>query len=110
MELVIGRLRDKLKARFAPLSASTERQQCDGRSQQETTSSVREFVSQQEMAESRTALHLAACYGHLSCCEYLLSLQADPNVTNCHGETPLDVARMFKRAECVNIMEEYIKT
>ncbi|EKX52299.1 hypothetical protein GUITHDRAFT_102202 [Guillardia theta CCMP2712] len=110
MELVIGRLRDKLKARFAPLSAGTETQQLDGRSPQETISSVREFVSQQDMAERRTALHLAACYGHISCCEYLLSLQADPTVTNCHGETPLDVARMFKRAECVKIMEKYIKT
>eukprot|EP00960_Hanusia_phi_P061674 764907-Hanusia_phi.AAC.3 len=58
------------------------------------------------MVDGRTALHLAACYGHRSCCEYLLSKRADPTVTNNHGETALDSARMFKRTECIKIIEE----
>lgn len=39
-----------------------------------------------------TALHLAACFGHLHVVQYLLDHGADPTIRDSQGRTPLDVA------------------
>lgn len=55
-----------------------------------------------------TALHLSAYYGHLDCVFILMSFNADINVRNRFGETPLKIAfYKFKNAKKTHIKKKY---
>ena len=42
--------------------------------------------------ERRTAIHYATLFGHIDCVEKLLEKEADVNVYDTHGITPLNYA------------------
>ena len=58
-------------------------------------------------ANGATALHMAGYRGHRACCAVLVAAGADLNATDCHGETPLEAARIHHAddAELVALLE-----
>ncbi|XP_072836362.2 arf-GAP with SH3 domain, ANK repeat and PH domain-containing protein 3 [Pogona vitticeps] len=56
--------------------------------------------------EGNTALHYAAQYNQLNCIKLLLKGKASIHAVNAAGETPLDVARKYKHAECEDLLEQ----
>lgn len=51
-----------------------------------------------------TALHHAAVGGHVECLFVMLLLGFDPNLTDCDGRTPLDLAMTCKRQEGAEVL------
>jgi len=57
--------------------------------------------------DSRTALHLAACEGHLDCVRFVLEkCSVDPSPKDRWGQTPLDEARNFGHDVVVQYLEQ----
>jgi len=57
--------------------------------------------------DDRTALHLAACEGHLDCVKFLLEkCSLDPSPKDRWGQTPLDEARNFGHDAVVQYLEQ----
>jgi len=56
----------------------------------------------------RTALHLAACRNNQVVVEELLTLEADPNKKDLHGNTPLDDAEREHADQCVEVLQAHI--
>jgi len=54
--------------------------------------------------DKRTALHVAAADGNLPIVQSLLELQADANVRDKWGSTPLDDARQFEHDEVIELL------
>uniref|UniRef100_A0A8D0BFZ2 ArfGAP with SH3 domain, ankyrin repeat and PH domain 3 n=1 Tax=Salvator merianae TaxID=96440 RepID=A0A8D0BFZ2_SALMN len=57
-------------------------------------------------ADGNTALHYGAQYNQLNCIILLLKGKASTSAVNAAGETPLDVARKYKHAECEDLLEQ----
>ena len=53
-----------------------------------------------------TALMEAACNGHLDVVKYLAECGADLEASDKYGQTVLDIAKNWKRDDCVMILEE----
>jgi ankyrin repeat protein len=53
-------------------------------------------------------IHSAAKYGHLNCLKLLVLYGADVNVTDCYGNTPLLLARLWGRNECDKYLSDYL--
>ncbi|XP_066494679.1 arf-GAP with SH3 domain, ANK repeat and PH domain-containing protein 3 [Tiliqua scincoides] len=53
-----------------------------------------------------TALHYGAQYNQPNCLKLLLKGKASTNAVNAIGETPLDLARKYKHAECEDLLEQ----
>ncbi|XP_060113536.1 arf-GAP with SH3 domain, ANK repeat and PH domain-containing protein 3 [Heteronotia binoei] len=54
--------------------------------------------------DGNTALHYGAQYNQPNCLKLLLKGKASMNAVNAAGETPLDVARKYKHAECEDLL------
>ncbi|XP_077193918.1 arf-GAP with SH3 domain, ANK repeat and PH domain-containing protein 3 isoform X2 [Paroedura picta] len=54
--------------------------------------------------DRNTALHYGAQYNQPNCLKLLLKAKASINAVNAAGETPLDVARRYKHAECADLL------
>ncbi|KAL8220738.1 UNVERIFIED_CONTAM: hypothetical protein K2H54_053711, partial [Gekko kuhli] len=54
--------------------------------------------------DGNTALHYGAQYNQPNCLKLLLKGKASINAVNAAGETPLDVARKYKNAECEDLV------
>lgn len=52
-----------------------------------------------------TALHLAACFGHLEVARTLLEHDADPTIRDSRGRTPLDVALSETHASVAELIQ-----
>ncbi|XP_063167863.1 arf-GAP with SH3 domain, ANK repeat and PH domain-containing protein 3 isoform X2 [Candoia aspera] len=57
-------------------------------------------------ADGNTALHYGVQYNQPNCIKLLLKGKASTNAVNATGETPLDMARRFKHAECKDLLEQ----
>lgn len=57
--------------------------------------------------DDRTALHLAACMGHIEIVKLLLSNGASPHARDHRKQTPIDNARVNGHMEIVKIMENH---
>ena len=55
---------------------------------------------------TNTALMMAARYGHKEAVVFLLSVGADPNITNSHGGTALSWAKMDENVKTIEILEK----
>ena len=53
----------------------------------------------------RTALHLAACEGHIDVVRWLLDIGVNTNAVDRFGHTPLDDARREKQPQCVELLD-----
>ncbi|MBM3721299.1 MAG: hypothetical protein FJW47_05320, partial [Actinobacteria bacterium] len=60
-------------------------------------------------ASGRTPLMLAATYGHIELCSYLLKLGADPNAVDLHGSASKDFALRAGNAEIVKLLSDFSK-
>ena len=60
-------------------------------------------------ASGRTPLMLAATYGHIELCSYLLKLGADPNAVDLHGSVSRDFALRAGNAEIVQLLSDLSK-
>ncbi|XP_042295135.1 arf-GAP with SH3 domain, ANK repeat and PH domain-containing protein 3 isoform X2 [Sceloporus undulatus] len=56
--------------------------------------------------DGNTALHYGAQYNQPNCIKLLLKGKASTNAVNAAGETPLDVAKKYKHAECEDLLEQ----
>ncbi|KAL7980433.1 hypothetical protein Chor_001587 [Crotalus horridus] len=56
--------------------------------------------------DGNTALHYGVQYNQPNCIKLLLKGKASTNAVNAAGETPLDMARRFKNAECKDLLEQ----
>uniref|UniRef100_A0A670IQ17 Arf-GAP with SH3 domain, ANK repeat and PH domain-containing protein 3 n=1 Tax=Podarcis muralis TaxID=64176 RepID=A0A670IQ17_PODMU len=56
--------------------------------------------------DGSTALHYGAQYNQPNCIKLLLKGKASTNAVNAAGETPLDVAKRYKHAECEDLLEQ----
>jgi len=54
---------------------------------------------------NQTPLHWAAINGHLSVVEYLVNHNAEINVKNKDGETPLELAKRYGRLNVVDFLK-----
>ncbi|XP_058052319.1 arf-GAP with SH3 domain, ANK repeat and PH domain-containing protein 3 isoform X2 [Ahaetulla prasina] len=57
-------------------------------------------------ADGNTALHYGVQYNQPNCIKLLLKGKASTKAVNAAGETPLDMARRFKNAECKDLLEQ----
>uniref|UniRef100_A0A8C5WXK2 ArfGAP with SH3 domain, ankyrin repeat and PH domain 3 n=1 Tax=Laticauda laticaudata TaxID=8630 RepID=A0A8C5WXK2_LATLA len=55
-------------------------------------------------ADGNTALHYGVQYNQPNCIKLLLKGKASTKAVNAGGETPLDMARRFKNAECKDLV------
>uniref|UniRef100_A0A670Y653 ArfGAP with SH3 domain, ankyrin repeat and PH domain 3 n=1 Tax=Pseudonaja textilis TaxID=8673 RepID=A0A670Y653_PSETE len=55
-------------------------------------------------ADGNTALHYGVQYNQPNCIKLLLKGKASTKAVNAAGETPLDMARRFKNAECKDLV------
>lgn len=62
------------------------------------------FLNSTSGARGRSALHLAAVYGHTECCERLLLAGADATLEDESGETALSEAVRWKREACIAVL------
>lgn len=56
--------------------------------------------------DGRTALHVACCEGHSHVVQYLLDLGAPVHVRDRYGDSPLDDAIMFRRADIIRMLRD----
>lgn len=56
-------------------------------------------------SKGNSALHYAAGYGRKAECSYLVDFKADVNQTNKMGQTPLAVASLNKKSDCVDFLK-----
>ena len=56
------------------------------------------------MKDGYTPAHLACSHGQVKCLQLLYKRGANINKKNIYGHTPLDWARMFKHAECIELL------
>ncbi|XP_060939662.1 ankyrin repeat domain-containing protein 45-like [Limanda limanda] len=59
----------------------------------------------EQTASGYSALHLAACWGHVETVRTLLELEADRQATTYRGERPVDVARRYSKTDCVDCLD-----
>uniref|UniRef100_A0A098LZB4 Arf-GAP with SH3 domain, ANK repeat and PH domain-containing protein 3 n=1 Tax=Hypsiglena sp. JMG-2014 TaxID=1550645 RepID=A0A098LZB4_9SAUR len=57
-------------------------------------------------ADGNTALHYGVQYNQPNCIKLLLKGKASTKAVNAAGETPLEMARRFKNAECKDLLEQ----
>uniref|UniRef100_A0A670Y6E2 Arf-GAP with SH3 domain, ANK repeat and PH domain-containing protein 3 n=1 Tax=Pseudonaja textilis TaxID=8673 RepID=A0A670Y6E2_PSETE len=57
-------------------------------------------------ADGNTALHYGVQYNQPNCIKLLLKGKASTKAVNAAGETPLDMARRFKNAECKDLLDQ----
>ncbi|XP_070620621.1 arf-GAP with SH3 domain, ANK repeat and PH domain-containing protein 3 isoform X3 [Erythrolamprus reginae] len=56
--------------------------------------------------DGNTALHYGVQYNQPNCIKLLLKGKASTKAVNAAGETPLEMARRFKNAECQDLLEQ----
>ena len=56
-----------------------------------------------------TPLHLAACVGHVKCCEVIIKSVKEKNPVDVAGDTPLHAAAENGHVECCQIILQYAK-
>ena len=57
----------------------------------------------------KTALMIAATWGHLDVVKCLAECGADLKAKDVNGDTAFDIARKWEKADCVKFLEEYKK-
>lgn len=62
-------------------------------------------IDMRDLRAGRTALHFACESGKAGAAKLLLDWGADPFVKDEDGRSPLDVARMWDRRDCVQVLE-----
>ena len=65
-----------------------------------------ENVNAQTPGTLFTPLCIAAMQGRAGCVRLLLELDADPTITNCNGETPLQVAQAKGRPDVLEALSD----
>ncbi|XP_077954992.1 ankyrin repeat domain-containing protein 45 isoform X1 [Gasterosteus aculeatus] len=56
------------------------------------------------LSSGYTALHLAACWGHLGIVGTLVELGADLQAKTFRGQRPVDLAQTYSRTQCANCL------